>query len=126
MSCPRRPGKECNKFMCGSSVNGVCIEKIENTNKEEMLDYLLSTGLYEKGSKKHPYENLYYEKRMIGTDKTVPIKDLVERFIKVDKEYKGRQWNIQQILTNINMIVPVEDREFQTPYKTNFKRRNIL
>lgn len=51
MSCPRRPGKECNKFMRGSSVNGVCIEKIENTNKEEMLDYLLSTGLYEKGSK---------------------------------------------------------------------------
>ncbi len=125
MSCPR-PGKECNEFMCGSSVNGVCIEKIENTNKEEMLDYLLSTGLYEKGSKKCPYENLCYEKRMIGTDKTVPIKDLVERFIKVDKEYKGRQWNIQQILTNINMIVPVEDREFQTPYKTNFKRRNIL
>lgn len=73
MSCPR-PGKECNEFMCGSSVNGVCIEKIENTNKEEMLDYLLSTGLYEKEVKKCPYENLYYEKRMIGTDKTVPNK----------------------------------------------------
>lgn len=81
-----------------------------NKRQKEMLDYLLSTGLYEKGSKKHPYKNLYYEQKMINTDKTIPIKELIERFIEIDKEYDGRPWNIQQILANIDMIVPVEDR----------------
>ena len=48
---------------------------------------------------------------MMDTDKTVPISDLVERFIDVDKEFNGESWNILQILTNINMIIPVEDRK---------------
>ena len=47
----------------------------------------------------------------MNTDKTVPISDLIERFIEIDKEFEGRPWNILQILTNINMIVPVEDRK---------------
>ena len=46
-----------------------------------------------------------------STNKTVPVKDLVERFIKIDKEFNGEPWNILQILTNIDMIVPVEDRK---------------
>ncbi len=29
MSCPR-PGKECNEFMCGSSVDGVCREGLQD------------------------------------------------------------------------------------------------
>lgn len=76
-----------------------------------MLDYLLSTGLYDKGTKKHPYRNLYYEERMINTDKTVPIAELVERFIEIDREDNGKPWNIRQILANIDMIIPVEDRK---------------
>lgn len=79
-------------------------------SKEKMLDYLLSTGLYEKGNERHPYKNLYYEQRMLNTDKTIPIKDLVKRFIEIDKEYNGQSWNIQQILANIDIIIPVEDR----------------
>ena len=47
---------------------------------------------------------------MMETDKTVQISELVERFIEVDKEFKGEPWNILQILANINIIVPVEDR----------------
>ena len=79
-------------------------------NKEEMLDYLLSTGLYDSGSKKRPYASLYNEQRMMDSDKTVPVKELVERFIGIDKTFGGEPWNIQQILANIDMIVPVEDR----------------
>ena len=73
--------------------------------KQEMIKYLKSTRLYEE------HEDFFYEKEMINTNKTVPISDLVERFIEIDKEFEGRPWNILQILTNINMIVPVEDRK---------------
>ena len=79
-------------------------------SEQEMLDYLISTGLYEITSKNSPYRSLYYEQRMIKTDKTVPIKELVKRFIEIDKEYNGEPWNIKQILANINIIIPVEDR----------------
>ena len=73
--------------------------------KQEMIEYLKSTGLYEE------HEDFFYEKEMMNTDKTVPISDLVERFIEIDKEFEGIPWNILQILTNINMISPVEDRK---------------
>ena len=73
--------------------------------KQEMIEYLKSTGLYEE------YEDFFYEKEMMNTDKTVPISDIVERFIGIDEEFEGRPWNILQILTNINMIIPVEDRK---------------
>ena len=78
--------------------------------EQEMLDYLLSTGLYEVTDEKRSYNDLFYEYRMIKTDKTVPIKELVERFIEIDKEYNDEPWNIKQILANINIIIPVEDR----------------
>ena len=42
-------------------------------SKQEMLEYLISTGLYEIKS------DLFYEQRMLSTDKTIPIKELVER-----------------------------------------------
>lgn len=29
MSCPR-PGKECNEFMCGNSIDGICVSDKEN------------------------------------------------------------------------------------------------
>lgn len=47
---------------------------------------------------------------MMKSKKTIPISELVERFIEVDKEFRGEPWNILQILANINIIVPVEDR----------------
>lgn len=71
-----------------------------------MTAYLMSTGLYED-----PDADMYYEKRMMRSDKAIPIKDLVERFIDVDKEFNGEPWNIRQILTNIEMVIPVENRE---------------
>ena len=79
-------------------------------SEQEMLDYLISTGLYEVTDEKQTYNDLFYEYRMIKTGKTVPIKDLVERFIEIDKEYNGEPRNIKQILANINIIIPVEDR----------------
>ena len=72
--------------------------------KNEMLNYLKSLEIYKK-------ENLFYEKQMINSNKTIPISELVERFIEIDKEYENQPWNILQILTNINMIIPVEDRK---------------
>lgn len=72
-------------------------------SKEEMIKYLLSTGLWQD-------DDLFYEEKMMNTNKTIPIRDLVERFIDVDKEYNGEPWNIKQILANINMIIPVENR----------------
>lgn len=73
--------------------------------EHEMIEYLKSTGLYEE------YEDFFYEKEMMNTNKTVPISDFVERFIEIDKEFEGIPWNILQILININMIIPVEDRK---------------
>lgn len=72
--------------------------------KNEMLNYLKSLEIYKN-------ENLFYEEQMMNSNKTIPIRDLVERFIEIDKEYENQPWNILQILTNINMIIPVEDRK---------------
>lgn len=77
------------------------------TNKE-IIDYLASTGLYENTD-----VDMYYEKRMLDENKTVPIRDLVERFVDVDKEFNGEPWNIMQILKNIDMIIPVENRKIR-------------
>ena len=55
-------------------------------NKEEMCDYLISTSLYRKKGL-----DLSYVKDMIDSDKTIPISDLVERFIKIDKYYEGNR-----------------------------------
>ena len=74
-------------------------------SEEEMIEYLVSTGLY-----KDTKSDLFYEKRMINTNKTIPISELIERFISVDKEYGGELWNIKQILSNIDIIIPIEDR----------------
>lgn len=71
---------------------------------EEMCDYLSSHKAYKKE------DDLYYEKEMMESKKTIPVGELVKRFIEVDKEFKGEPWNILQILANINIIVPVEDR----------------
>lgn len=72
-------------------------------NKQEMVDYLKSLKIYKK-------EPTFYEEEMINSNKTIPISELVERFIEIDKEYKNQSWNILQILSNINMIIPIEDR----------------
>ena len=79
--------------------------------EQEMLNYLLSTGLYEKGSTRRPYKNMFYEKRMLYTDNIIPIKDLVKRFIEVDKYRNSQPWKIQQILINIDIIIPIENRK---------------
>jgi hypothetical protein len=81
-------------------INDDRVEKVK-----EMKNYLTSTGLYKDDA------DMFYEEEMIRSDKTIPISELVERFVDTDKEYKGEPWNIKQILSNINMIIPVEDRE---------------
>lgn len=45
-------------------------------------------------------------------------RDLLERFCEIDKEYKGRPWNLLQILANINILIgqePCEDAVSRTP-----------
>jgi len=81
---------------------------------EKICDYLASTGLYEKKGL-----DLSYVKDMIDSDKTIPISDLVKRFIDIDKYYKGEPWNIRQILANIDIIIPVEDRKEKWEAKDN-------
>lgn len=46
----------------------------------------------------------------MDTNKTIPIREIVQRFIEIDRKYNGLSWNIRQILANIDMIIPVEDR----------------
>lgn len=65
--------------------------------KQEKLDYLRSTGLWEEE------DNLFYEEKMMDSKEIVTIKDLTERFIDIDKEFNGRPWNILQILANIRL-----------------------
>lgn len=83
-----------------------------NMTREEQVKYLQNSGLYNTNSDK----DLYYEKRMINSKKTIPISELVERFIKIDKEFRTddepTNWNLRQILCNIDMIIPLEDREY--------------
>ena len=75
-------------------------------SEDEMLEYLKSTGLYENTD-----VDMFYEKKMIKSNKTISIRDLVERIISIDKEFNGEPWNIRQILTNIDMVIPVENKE---------------
>lgn len=87
--------------------------------KKEQIEYLQNSGLYNSSD-----NNLYYEKRMINSNKTIPISELVERFIKIDKEFRINEptnWNLRQILRNIDMIIPLEDREYngEEPVKHN-------
>ena len=44
-------------------------------------------------------------------NKYVNLKELVERFIEVDEYYNHEPWNLEQIIANINIIVPVEIKE---------------
>lgn len=66
--------------------------------KQEKLDYLRSTGLWEEEE-----DDLFYEEKMMDSQEIVTIKDLTERFIDIDKEFNGRPWNILQILANIRL-----------------------
>ena len=52
---------------------------LNNESVNTKLDYLLSTGLYEKGTKQHPYTHMYHEQEMLNTDKTISIKELTMR-----------------------------------------------
>ena len=72
---------------------------------QEILDYLKSTGLYDSRFK------LLRVKDMLNDNKTIPVTELVERMVNIDMEFNGRPWNILQILTNIDMIVPLKDRK---------------
>ena len=74
--------------------------------KEDMKTYLMSTGLYENTD-----VDMFYEEHMMDTNKTISVSELVERIISVDKEFTNELWNIRQTLTNIDMIVPLEDRK---------------
>ena len=65
--------------------------------KQEKLDYLRSTGLWEEE------DDLFYEEKMMDSKEIVTIKDLTERFIDIDREFNGRPWNILQILANIRL-----------------------
>lgn len=65
--------------------------------KQEKLDYLKSTGLWEEE------DDLFYEEKMMDSQEIVTIKDLTERFIDIDREFNGRPWNLLQILTNIRL-----------------------
>lgn len=71
--------------------------------KTELLNTLRKNTIYSDST-------LFYEKKMIFSEKTIPISELVERFIEVDEHFNHEPWNLKQILNNIDMIVPIEDR----------------
>ncbi len=74
--------------------------------KQEILDYLKSTGLYDDSE-----TALLYVKNMLNDNKTIPVAELVERMVEIDKEFNGQPWNILQIFMNIDMIIPLENRK---------------
>lgn len=74
--------------------------------KQEILDYLKSTGLYDDSK-----TALLYVKNMLNDNKTISVAELVERMVEIDKEFNGQPWNILQILMNIDMIIPLENRK---------------
>lgn len=82
-------------------------ENEEPMTKQEIIEYLESTGLY------NDIIDLLYVENMLNDNKTIPIAELVERIVEIDKVFHNRSWNILQILTNINMIVPLEDRKIR-------------
>ena len=43
----------------------------------------------------------------------VNLKELVERFIEIDEYYNHEPWNLQQIIANINILVPVEVNKYK-------------
>lgn len=53
--------------------------------KEEMKEYLMSTGLYENTD-----TDMFYEEGMMSSDEVVSVRDITERFISVDKEFAGK------------------------------------
>lgn len=71
--------------------------------KSEILEYLEKTELFSKW-------DLRQTEEMLNDRKSVPINELVERFVEIDKEYSGRPWNILQILAQIRIVVPMEER----------------
>ena len=73
-------------------------------SKEELLEKLRANTLYSDST-------LFYEGKMLFSNKTIPISELVERFIEVDEYFEHKPWTLRQILNNIDMIIPVEDRE---------------
>ena len=52
-------------------------------SEQGILDYLLSTGLYEVTDEKRPYNDLFYEYRMIKTDKTVQSRNLLKGLLRL-------------------------------------------
>ena len=56
---------------------------------EEIIDYLMSTGLYENTD-----VDMFYEKKMLDENKTVPIRDLIEYQTNSNEyrhDYSGRR-----------------------------------
>lgn len=49
----------------------------------------------------------------------VNLKELVERFVEIDKYYHHEPWNLKQIIANINILVPVEIGEDHEQEKKN-------
>lgn len=52
-------------------------------------------------------------KNMIDTltknpNKYVNLKELTERFIDIDEYYNHEPWNLEQIIANISILIPVE------------------
>lgn len=80
-------------------------ENEEPMTKQEIIEYLESTGLY------NDIIDLLYVENMLNDNKTIPIAELVERMVEIDKEFNGQPWNILQILMNIDMIIPLENRK---------------
>lgn len=80
------------------------IEEEKILERKEILDYLEDTELFSRSDLRNADNTL-------NNNQSVPVNELAERFIKIDKEFSGRPWNILQILSQINMIVPVEDRK---------------
>lgn len=75
--------------------------------KQEELQWLVDSGQF-------PNEDIacgfISQKKLINSDKTISISDLVYEFIERDMVFGGKSWDLCSILSVINMVIPIEDR----------------
>lgn len=59
------------------------------------------------GTKDYYEEIAYLLEQLKNCKGYVSVSELAERFEEIDKEYNSEPWNLMQILSNINILVPV-------------------
>lgn len=97
-------------------------EMFENTlqtvvvNGKRLIDYIEEnyTPKEQVRDKKYFEEVNEYYNKLSNEDGYIKVSELVERFKEVDDYYNNSDWNLLQILSNINLFIPISKKEIIT------------